>query len=142
MNKYYCTKNIGKYNIKILLILLIFIYACETKQTRSTIQNDIKEPSVTIRNSKCEDITSFKVFQVLDNFVLANACKDSNDEYCMGYTVYFKKEKGKIYFDDQIIKVKDNECAIYVGTYQYQTKVGYKTVPVVNIIDSRISNSE
>jgi hypothetical protein len=125
---------------KIFIILLIFICGCET--TKTSIQSKTDEPSKTIRNPKCEDIKSFKVFQVLDNFVLANVCRDSDDQYCFGHVVYFPKEKGKIYFDDQIIKVKDNECAIYIGTHQYQTKNGYKTVPIVKIIDSQITNPE
>lgn len=145
MENGYYIKYIGKCNSKLkktFIILLVFICSCETTQTSFTNQSSIKGSSKSIRNPKCEDITSYKVFQVLDNFVLANACKDNDDQYCMGYTVYFNKEKGKIYFDDQIIKVKENECAIYVGTYQYQTKLGYKTVPIVKIIDSQNLNPE
>ncbi|HRZ27106.1 MAG TPA: hypothetical protein P5295_09890 [Spirochaetota bacterium] len=118
---------------RIIIFLLIFICGCETTQT--SIQK-------TIRNQKCEDVQSFKVFQVLDNFILANVCRDGDDEYCLGHTVYFQKEKDKIYYDDQLIKVNDNECAIYVGTYKYQTKNGYKTVPIVKIIDSRMPKAE
>lgn len=126
---------------KIFIILLIIFCGCETTQT--SIQSDYtEEPPKIIRNPKCEDIKSFKVFQVLANFVLATVCQDSDDQYCTGHVVYFQKEKGKIFFDDQIIKVKENECAIYIGTHQYPTKQGYKTVPIVKIIDSQTTNPE
>jgi hypothetical protein len=120
---------------KIFIILLLCIVGCETTQTTS-------------RNPKCENIKYFKVFQVLDKFVLATACRDCDNEYfdrtnyCGGHVVSFKKEKEIIYFDDQIIKVKNNECAIYLGTYQYPTSDGYKTVPIVQIIDSKITKPE
>lgn len=114
-------------------IIVIFLSGCET------IQTPIEKAS---RNPKCEDINSFKVFQVVDDFVLANVCEDSDTSLCMGHTVIFKKEKGKIYFDDQIINVKGNECAIYTGTHKYPTKFGYKTVPIVKIIDSQNLNPE
>ena len=113
---------------KIFIILLLFICGCETIQ-------------ITARNPKCEDIKSFKVFQVLDNYVLAFACSNDSD-LCLGHVVCFPKKKDKIYYDDQMIKVNDDECAIYTGTYQYQTKEGYKTVPIVKIIDSRITDSK
>ena len=129
---------------KIFIVLLIFSFACETTSTTSTIENQVKKSSKTIRNPSCEDITSFQVFQVLDNFVLATVCQYMEYQHCLGHTVYFQKEKGKgkIYFDDQIIKVKDNECVIFTGTYRYKTQSGYKTVPIVKIIDSQIPNEK
>jgi hypothetical protein len=133
--------------IKILIIvLLIFIFGCGIIQTHNQkTASEITQTSnnKTMRNPKCEEVKSFRVFQVLDSFVLANVCKDDDDGLCLGHTVYFYKEKGKIYFDDQRIKVKDNECAIYTGTYQYQTNDGRRrTVPIVKIIDSQIQNSK
>ena len=118
--------------ISILITLLLLLFGCDTTQI------PIEKTS---RNPKCEDIKSFKVFQVLDKYILASVCDDKYD-LCMGHTVYFEKEKEKIYFDDQIIKVKNNECAIYTGTFRYQTRDGYKTVPRVKIIDSQILNPE
>ena len=114
---------------KILIMLLMILGGCETIQTLSSTQTGSDVPPKTIPNAKCENINAFKVFQVLDNFVLANVCRESDSEYCHGHTVYIPKEKGTIYFDDQRIFVKSGECPIYIGTYQYQTKVGYKTVP-------------
>jgi hypothetical protein len=121
---------------KIFITLSIFIYGCGTLSS-------INEPSKTIRNTKCENIRSFQVIQVLDDFVLANSCEDNNNRYCYGHVVYIQKEKGNIYYDDQKIILQSGECPIYVGTYQYVAKSGIsKTVPKVRIVDSRVPNPE
>jgi hypothetical protein len=124
------------YMKKIFIVLLIFICGCETTQT--TIQSETEKPTKITRNPKCEDIKAFKVFQVVDTYVLAFVCEEKSYNDCsLGHAVYFNKEKDKIYFDDQIIKVKSNECAIYTGTFQYQLQSGFiRTVPIVKIIDS------
>lgn len=115
------------------IVLLLLIIGCETTHT------SFQDPS---RNPKCEDVKAFKVFQVLDKFVLANVCEDNNTEFCFGHVVRINKEKETIYYDDQVIKVKYNECAIYTGTFKYETNRGYKTVPIVKIINSRMPNTE
>ncbi len=141
MKKDYYGQGDRTYSITIKLIVisfLLFVFGCETTQT--SVQKTVHPK--TIRNPKCEDVYSFKVFQVLDKYILADVCLDNDYLGRMGHTVCFQKEKGKIYYDDQIIKVNENECAIYIGTYQYQTRGGYKTVPIVKIIDSRIAQPE
>jgi hypothetical protein len=123
---------------KLSIILLVVLCACLQEQNISTFS---KEPK-TIRNSKCENIKVFQVFQVLDNYSLAFACKEDENDHCYdGHIVYIPKQKGVIYFDDQIINVKDGECPIYTGTYKYETKDKFlKTVPIVKIINSQIAN--
>lgn len=37
------------------------------------------------------------------------------------------------YYDDQKINIPKGMCAKQVGTYQYEAKMGMKTVPVVTI---------
>lgn len=121
----------------------MILFGCETTKILSSMQSNNTEPPRTIRNTKCEDVKSFKVFQVLDNFVLANVCRDGDDEYCFGHVVYIQKEKNKIYFDDQKINLRRDECAIYIGTYKYEAKNGLlKTVPKVKIISSQVPNPE
>jgi len=132
---------------KLIIIFLMILCGCGTNQTPSSFYTDTHtktiEPPKTIRNAKCEDIQSFKVFQVLDRFVLANVCNESDTIYCFGHIVYIPKEKGKIYYDDQMIIVKSGECPVYVGTYKYQTRDGLlKTVPIVKIINSQVPNPE
>lgn len=82
---------------KIFIILLVILCGCETIKPSSYVQTEIKaqaynnfnEPQIyeppnygppkTIYNTKCESIGSFRVFQVLDNFVLANVCDGSSN---------------------------------------------------------------
>ena len=133
---------------KLLIVLIIMILlSCGTKQTSKSLQ---KEQSKAIRNSKCEDIQDMKVFQILNKFVLAYICDNSylknralSRLSCNGPVVYIQKEQGKIYYDDQIISVKDDECVIFTGTYKYKANFGLmKTVPKVKIIKLQVPNSE
>ncbi len=127
---------------KLIVILLAIICGCNTIKPSSSL-NENQGPNKTIRNPKCEDIYSFQVFQVLNNYVLANVCDGNSSDYCYGHVVYFQRERGKIYFDDQRINVKQGECPIYVGTFQYVTRDGLvKTVPKVKIVDSEMPNPE
>jgi len=128
---------------KLIIILLVIIFGCNTIKTSSDVQSENNEPPKTIRNNKCESINSFQVFQVLDYYVLANVCDDYSSNYCYGHVVYIQREKGKIYYDDQRINVQLGECPIYVGTFQYVTRDGLvKTVPKVKFINSEIPNPE
>jgi len=129
--------------VKIIIILMMIFCGCNTIKPSSHEQSDNNEPPKTIRNNKCENIVSFQVFQVLNNYVLANVCDDYSGNYCYGHVVYIQRERGKIYYDDQRINVQHGECPIYIGTFQYVTRDGMvKTVPKVKIIDSEIPNPE
>lgn len=116
-----------------LISLFLLTIGCETTHT------SFQDPS---RNPKCEDVKAFKVFQVIDNFVLAHVYEDIDTKYCSGHMVRINKDKETIYFDDQVIKVKYNECAIYTGTFRYETRISYRTVPIVEIINSKMPNTE
>ena len=75
---------------------------------------------------------SYEVLQVVDGGnALANA-ESSYDTY-FGMVVLFLADENTNYYDDQIIKVPQGKCVRQVGTYQYPTKNGYKTVPAVKI---------
>lgn len=124
--------------IKMFIIPVILFTACETTQTHNNMPG-----YSTTRNPQCEDINAFKVFQVLDDFVLANVCEERDYRFCSGHVVYIPKEKEKIYYDDQVITVKRGQCAIYIGTYKYETKAKtIRTVPIVKFIDSEIPEPE
>ena len=74
------------------------------------------------------DSQSFRVFQVIKaGNALAYGYK--------GMVVLLIAGENTHYYDDQIIKVPSGKCARQIGTYQYETKNGYKTVPVVEICD-------
>ena len=117
-------------------ILSMVLAGCTTLQT-------INRPSETIPNPKCENIAALKVFQVLDKFVLAETCDETDSMFCFGHTVYMAKEKDKIYYDDQKIIPSSEQCFSYVGTYQYTTRAeSNKVVPKTKLVPSKVANPE
>ena len=122
---------------KILFLSLFFLAGCSTT---------LLPPSKTIQNPKCEEILSLEVFQVLDKFVLANACVKNYDylDWCKeSFVVYIPKEKGKIYYDEQKIQFPDGKCPSFYDSYTYTTKQDFnKTVPKLKFINKDIPNPE
>jgi hypothetical protein len=119
-----------------LFILCAILAGCTTLQT-------INKPSETVANPKCENVAALRVFQVLDKFVLAETCDATDERYCFGHTVYFAKEKDKIYYDEQKIVPAEDQCFEYVGTYKYTTRAeSNKVVPKAKLVSSRIANPE
>lgn len=83
------------------------------------------------------DVTSFKVFQVLDDDVaLVNSASNEEYDIYMGAVFLLINDEGKYYTDDEIIKVPDGKVVRKVGVYHYQTKAELdKTVSVIEIMD-------
>ena len=84
--------------------------------------------------------SSFEVFQVVQNGN-ALARMGERKSYGTGYTyfgmvVLLLSDENTNYYDDQIVNVPKGKCAMQIGTYQYETKDGYKTVPVVGFYDN------
>ena len=82
--------------------------------------------------------SSFKVFQVVEaGNALATAGEKSitSDYMYFGMVVLFMADENTHYYDDQIISVPRGKCVRQIGTYQYETEKGYKTVPAVAILD-------
>ena len=83
---------------------------------------------------------SFVIFQVVQNgYALARM--GERKSYGTGYTylgmvVLLLADENTHYYDDQIVNVPKGMCAMQIGTYQYETKDGYKTVPVVGFYDN------
>ena len=83
---------------------------------------------------------SFEVFQVVSRgnaLAHAGEKKFYSDSYTyLGMVVLFIANENTHYYDDQIISVPQGKCVRQIGTYQYETEMGYKTVPVVAIFDN------
>lgn len=69
---------------------------------------------------------SFEVDEVLDN---GNAITRATKNY--GLKVLFLAEKGKLYYDNQIINIPNGKCVKQIGIYKHY----YHTIPVVEITD-------
>ncbi len=120
------------------LLLFLFLIGCFNGESLEEIN---KASSKIVLNEKCENVSAFEVFQVLDKFVLAHTC-DSNDyKFCSGLVVYIMKEKNKIYYNDQIIHVPDGKCPEYYDTFTYESSLGSRTVPKVKWSHKEIHNS-
>lgn len=83
------------------------------------------------------DVSSFKVFQVLDDDVaLVNGASNEEYDIYMGAVYLLINDEGKYYTDDEIIKVPNGKVVRKVGVYHYQTKSELdKTVSVIEIMD-------
>lgn len=102
----------------------------------SAANNPTRIPGLTLFEQPGEVMTSpsYEVLQVVQGGnALANA--ESNYGSYFGMVVLFLANEGVSYYDDQIINIPKGKCVRQVGTYQYQTQVGYKTVPVVQFYD-------
>lgn len=69
---------------------------------------------------------SFEVDEVLEN---GNAITHATKNY--GLKVLFLAEKGKLYYDNQIINIPNGKCVKQIGIYKHY----YHTIPVVEITD-------
>lgn len=76
------------------------------------------------------EISSFKVFQVIE-------VSSALVEYPHGYggpSYLLTNDEGYAYYDNQLIKLSDNEVARPVGVFHYNTMGGLsRTVPIIKI---------
>ena len=119
----------------IFIFPIILAIGCSTTLPHKEVLPAIKH------HEKCEqDIRAFKVIQVLDNGLLAFIGRKSQYSWVENdydqVVLISVQTKGKIYYDDQIIPIKDGQCPIFVGTYTYKTRQKIdKTVAVVEIVN-------
>lgn len=85
---------------------------------------------------------NFKVFQViLKDAALAQS--EEKNQFGGDYVIYsdpivlIVAEQENTFYDNQIVKAPKNCKVIQVGTYQYQTKLGYKTVPIIRFVKAQ-----
>lgn len=80
----------------------------------------------------------FEVFQVIESgAALANTEEilSHRTSIFTGPVVLFVNDEGKHYYDDEVIKIPSGKHARQIGIYKYSTKIGYKTVPIVKIME-------
>lgn len=75
--------------------------------------------------------TQFRVIQVIESNLALAIGKGSGTSVFTGITVLLMRDEGKYFYDDEEIKLpsKPNQA----GLYQYESKSGRKTVPVISI---------
>ncbi len=81
---------------------------------------------------------NFQVLQVVfEDAALAQSEKKMDYTGTIYYTdpiVLILADKENTFYDDQIIKTPKDSKVMQVGTYNYQTKVGWKTVPIIRFV--------
>ena len=75
--------------------------------------------------------TQFQVIQVIESNLALAFGKGSGTYGFTGITVLLMRDEGKYFYDDEEISLssKPNQA----GLYQYESKSGRKTVPVISI---------
>ena len=82
------------------------------------------------------DVKSFKVFQVVEEGkALVHGESESSSGLYIGAVYMLTNDEGKLYYDDEIVKVPKSKEARQIGIFEYKANLGQKTVPVVRIMD-------
>jgi len=102
------------------------------------------DPSLVVKNPYCEnEFQSFEVFQTLSDIILVHGCeKTSYSECSTAYSRNFVtyKKPNEIYFDKKILTPNKNECPVYIGVYQYESKNGNThVVPILSFESKKIT---
>lgn len=113
--------------ISLTIVILVFVSFCQQRRRSITDEDSFKTFDVgTSYENKMK--TSFKVFQVFEDFSLANEFSEyiGDNAYYDGNTVLLH---GSSFYTDQVVVIKGPKV---VGTFSYETKGGRRlTVPVV-----------
>lgn len=115
----------------VLFLVLMLIASVKMSSNHTT-----SIPGLTLFEQAGDVMTSpsYEVLQVVSGGnALANASSGHGTHF--GMVVLFLVDEGVHYYDEQIIEVPQGKFVRQVGTYQYPTKAGYKTVPAVRIYD-------
>lgn len=114
-------------------IVLMIVFALIVNSTQQGQANMIDSDVVMFEQpQQVIKARTLRVMQVLPNgSALATVDILENNG---GMVVMFLAKDGVSYFDDQKINVPSDKCLKQVGTYTYESKLGMKTVPVVEIM--------
>ena len=129
----------------ILKSLLIFISVMVTMFVIMVVisismnsSNNGNYPGLTLfeEEGKCINAKQLEVMQTLEpNMALSIAKTQPNSLYDPNeiLVLLLGDEKNSNYYDDLKINIPKGKCAKQIGTYQYEAKMGIKTVPAVTI---------
>lgn len=77
------------------------------------------------------EYSQFKVFQVV-----TAGCALANADDPFGTIVFIIPDEKQHFYDSQNIILRNDQCALRVGTYKYGNKMGFeRTVPAIRIVD-------
>lgn len=115
----------------VLTFLFLFIYAKSSDNSTPDGVTNFEQVGEVINEKSVE------VMQVIaENAALVHGEGDhkySGEPYYDGPIYLIRNYDGTYYYDDQIIKRPQGKQFRQTGIYQYNTKVGYKTVPIIEL---------
>ena len=79
---------------------------------------------------------NFKIMQVIfGDAALAQSEEilEYGDSIYSDPVVLIVSDQKNTFYDDQIIKTPQNGKVMQIGTYKYETRMGWKTVPIIHI---------
>lgn len=119
----------------IITLATLFVFALIKSQGQE--QDLSNDDGITMFEQPGKEIAAkrFEVIQVIPYGALAisEEIKYSISTFT-GPVVFFPSEGQNTYYDNEVITVPKGKHARQIGTYQYDTELGYKTVPVVQIM--------
>lgn len=118
-------------------IFMAFLFA-------NTLSNDDSEHNFDLNSelpgavwfespSEKVNIKSFKVFQVLRKDM---ALVEENNKSLNNITYLLTNDDNKYYYDDEIINIPKNQIVRQIGIFQYESRLGQKTVPIITITEN------
>ena len=115
----------------VVLTLLVLIVIAASNKTLDGVTNFEQVGDVV-------NETSVKVFQVIDDNVALVYGQDKNDrnydyDRYYGAVYLLRNDNGDYYYDDEIVECPSGKQFRQTGIYQYNTKIGYKTVPIIEL---------
>lgn len=81
---------------------------------------------------------NFKIMQVIfGDAALAQSEEilEYGDSIYSDPVVLIVSDQKNTFYDDQIIKTSKNGKVMQIGTYKYETRMGWKTVPIIHITE-------
>ncbi|MGN0025172.1 MAG: hypothetical protein ACI351_07065 [Candidatus Avelusimicrobium sp.] len=108
-----------------ILCISLFASACVSVNSAGSASKETNQVPDKVENPYCEDeFKSYKVFQVLPDFVLVRACKDTTCKTADDKVLLLFKEIDYSYTEGEIINTPDVFCRTYIKDYAYQDKSG------------------
>lgn len=124
-------KFFGGFIAGVIATVLVLVGIYYSNQNDEAVDDDGTIPGMVLfaENGECITRRELTVVQTLSpNMALARFGEPLDRTF-----VLLVNYDGKAYYDNQKIQIPSGMCATHKGTYQYETSVGQRTVPVVVI---------
>lgn len=123
-------------------LVIVYHSSNNDETTTETTERQAKLPEGVSLLDEPVPFTEAKNFQVLQVVFSDGALAQSKKKMQYTGTVYYTDpvvliiaDKENAFYDNQIIKAPNGSKVMQVGTYNYSTQMGRKTVPIIRFIN-------